>query len=293
MDAPLLTWTDADGTAWPLIADLGVIVEWGLSGFGSPARQIATTPLPGGGSLPKSAYVPEGHLVLPLYVYGSDETAFRTLIRSLRGAFDPIRGDDLTPGSLEAAWADGQRRMIEAMVTDIPEELDQGKSNLDHIHVVLEMTCPDAYWRDAVAQTAGPWVLGTTRDWLAPYMTVSSGLVLGSGQVITNDGDVEAWPIWTILGPATNVVLTNTTTGKSFSIPSGVGSGETLTVNTKPGDLAVTSDSSSGSQLGRLGWPGAQLWPLVKGDNNVTLQLDGATSATRVNLSYYRRYRGI
>lgn len=73
-----------------------------------------------------------------------------------------------------------------------------------------------------------------------------------------NDGDIEAWPVFTFTGLVDNPVVSNDTTGDSFILTSTLAAGQSVTVDSRTGIV-----SPSGYRL--VGRP----FPLVPGVNTI------------------------
>lgn len=65
----------------------------------------------------------------------------------------------------------------------------------------------------------------------APLFNISSGSQLGSAR-ITNDGDLEAWPVWTVTGPCSSVTVG--VDGRTVQWNVALGEGDILVVDTDP-----------------------------------------------------------
>lgn len=87
------------------------------------------------------------------------------------------------------------------------------------------------------------------------------------GQInVVNDGDIDAWPVFTITGAVDNPVISNESTGQSFTLTSSVASGQTVTIDGRTGVI-------NPSQYRIVGRP----FPLVPGNNTIRWR---ATSGT-------------
>lgn len=60
----------------------------------------------------------------------------------------------------------------------------------------------------------------------------------------TIGGDVTSWPRWTIDGPADNISLINSTTGRRFSLTTSLSGGDQVIIETKPGQRRVWLNGS-------------------------------------------------
>ena len=146
----------------------------------------------------------------------------------------------------------------------------------------------DPYWYDT-ADIVNTYVSGGTPPAFFPFfpLRLSSSSVFAS-PVVVNDGDVEAWPVWTIVGPGSAIVLRNLTVGSVLSLPVTLGVDEAVTIDTRPG-VKTVRNSSGLSLFGSLTWDSA-LAALVKGPNTLALEMSGATPASSIMLSYRRRF---
>jgi hypothetical protein len=106
-----------------------------------------------------------------------------------------------------------------------------------------------------------------------------------------NDGDVDAWPIWTIEGPGSSILLRNQTTGKVLSLPSvTLTAGQQVQIDTRPNRRSVTVLGVNGfSSLSS----DSNLWPLVSGANGISIEMGGTGADSRVTLRFTERYLGL
>jgi hypothetical protein len=122
-----------------------------------------------------------------------------------------------------------------------------------------------------------------------PPVTLAPGALIGA-VTVTNSGDADAYPVWTVTGPGAAPTLANTTTGKSFGMAVPLAAGETVTIDTRP------TMQSAVDSAGRNRWPDLvkagprQLWPLVPGENVVDLRMAGVAPGSRIVLSFVRRW---
>lgn len=114
----------------------------------------------------------------------------------------------------------------------------------------LSLFAADGRMLDVDALTAGPatvggvssdgldWATGGGLDWLAPA-GAGTGLDWGvsgvSGVlVLTNTGNVETYPVFTVLGPVTAPSFTDVSTGRQILWSDTVAAGQTLVIDTSP-----------------------------------------------------------
>jgi hypothetical protein len=286
------SYTAPDGTVWPLTDPRTgwFTVSEGVSGIDMTSYALTKDDYPRGGSRLRSYQAEERAVIWPLHVFGRDHMEFIGRWRALGEAFAASLHDG--PGWLEIARPDGGRRRVRVVYQEGFE--GQGKQGTGIISdtAILTLYAPDPYWVDPVPISERREHAGTGRDFFDPYPAVSSGQVLGT-TTLTNPGSVEAWPTWTITGPASGATMTNLDTGESFSVdPTAVGhglllAGEQVTVTTDPPRVRYQDGSI---WTGALNWPSAVLWSLRKGVNHVSFQVDGVGDGSAVEVSFNARY---
>lgn len=140
------------------------------------------------------------NLAIPLDVLGDSradiETALRALIAIIRDPFlVHVDYDDGRSYSIPAVYDSG----LEGVYSDAPETWNTATINLK---------CPDPYWTSDATQSfviaptpaASPFVLHLSA------LNVASSAAFGNVN-ITNTGDVDSRPTWTIKGPGVNPTI--------------------------------------------------------------------------------------
>lgn len=288
------TWFAPDGTVLPLTApDSGLITQAdGVSGLGSAAITITTDERARGGVKVRHIQPGSRAITWPIYVHGADHMEFITRWRAVERAFTST--SEQGPGRLEIARPDGSARVVDAYYESGFEPSGKQGYYIASDFAVLSLLCEDPYWRDRQPNTVHrEFAEGV--DYQSPYPSVSSSQVLGE-TTVTNPGDVDAWPDWTMTGPASVLTAARLDTGDAFSLnPSATGiahgnlvAGEFVTVETDPPRVRFMDGSN---WTGALNWPGAVLWPLPPGTTDVTFDLEGAAAGSAVDLTYFPRYK--
>lgn len=294
-DLAVATWTAPDGTQWVLThPPNGWFTVPGPAGLGISAVGMATDANPRGGARVRHQQPGPKLITWPLYVEGANHAELLARWRALALAFaqtqDLTADGTYTPGTLRVARPDGSAREIAAFLqSGFEGEPERGwRDDL----VVLTLFCEDPFWRGTVAETVVR-EFSTGVPFLDPYPTVSSSQVLGESTIV-NPGDVIAWPEWTITGPTSLVTATNLTTGEEFVVDpdfdggGSLGVGETVTITTDP---PTVRGPAGEIWTGAINWPGAQLWGLRRGVNDVEFTMAGASAGSRIQLSYVPRYK--
>lgn len=293
LDVPAAWWIDPAGTRWELTNWSGE--EWftmpGVKGIGAMPRTFTTDGRPRGGSSVRHIQREARLITWPLFVEGFDHADFLTNWRSLTAAFTST--DRLGPGTLVVARPDGSLRQIPAYYQSGWDNSGDDGTGILSDTAVLTLYCEDGAWRAATPTLITRAYAPAGTSFLSPYPNVSSSQTLGTTTVV-NPGELEAWPAWTITGPASEIVATNNTTGQSWTlVPSDAGGSdllvnESITVATDP--PSVIGPDGTTSWIGGLNWPGAQLWPLAPGANDIDFNVTGSNTGTSISAQFFARY---
>src|SRR5690606_857937 len=206
----------------------------------------------------------------------------------------PPPGPDGRPvrrGVLEVARPAATARRIRVVYYEGWDGRGQTATGITWDSAVLTLLCEDPYWEDVQAQTVHR-ESGTQVDYLVPYPSVSSSQVLGA-TTVTNPGDVDVWPVWTVTGPASAITFTRDDTEESFTLDMTATAhgplleGETVTISTDPPRVRA---SSGENLVSGLNWPEAVLWSIPPGQTPVTFALAGAETGSAVDLAFHPRY---
>lgn len=276
------SYIDPTGQEWPLTdAVLGWTTFDEVGGLGAVPIEHVTDPHPRGGARIRHTQDQPRVINWPLLVWGATHMEFVVRWRKLVRAFKLTRR--LGPGRLRIERPDGsQREILVAMQDGFQGEAGQG---FMHDTTVVALFCEDPYFRAVEPITL---VFGTPapRPFLNPFPALSSGRVIGDTE-ITNPGEGDAWPVWRLTGPASSLTATNHSTGAEFRLTRTLSAGQTITITTDP----PTVRGPSGEVLtGSLNWPGAVLWGLEPGVNDVTFSVANATTETRIEVAFVPRF---
>lgn len=283
-------WIDPGGTAWDLTdPDTGWFTVDEVTGLGAAPVKLTTDSYPRGGARVRWDQPQPRVITWGLHIFGADHLAFLANWRRLAYAFSRTRRDG--PGTLVIARQDGTARQIAAYYQDGFDNTPGGHFIDDD--VVLTLFCEDPFWRDVDPVVEGRQYL-LPASYLSPYPQVSTGQGLGASTII-NPGDVEAWPQWSITGPATSILAANAATGETFTLdPNAAGiahgpllAGEQVIVTTE--SPAITGPDGS-PWTGAIDWSTSALWGLAPGVNPVTITLNDAAVGSSAQLTFTPRY---
>lgn len=276
-----VTWIPASGAplsfdqAGDIYARAGVS---GLAGMPPIRHSELVVPLQPGARWQNVSHGPRD-VVVPVDLYPDPEAAMDTLT----GLVDPTLGD----GRIRVTRHDETERELYCRYIDaltVIEETDR----LEGWVAGLVFRAVDPYWYDRTEQTIvvapGP----------APTFFPFFPLVLGASEAsdsatVVNDGHVLTWPVWTLTGPGT-FAGENVTRGETLTLGYDLDEGETVTIDTRPGAKSVVSSLDPDVSLFGELTPESQMWPIEVGTNELAFTVGGATAASRLTLSWRRRW---
>lgn len=292
MASEKIYWLQPDGTIRDLmdIPNVGVLV--GRSGFDMPPVEHVTDRVPlRAGARHRTVLTGPRSLDLPLHFEALTYEAFRTKLRDIEAWFypDPRKG----AGKLRVVSPLGDTREITCWYeSGLQGNEAVNAAGLIWRDVVITLYAPDPFWYDS-APTVANYTLGTPAVFFPLLPIKLTRVDIFSSAVANNPGDVEAWPVWTLTGPMTGVVLTNKTPDPDqvVDMTYTLLAGETITIDTREDKRTVVKNDGT-NLYGNL-TAASYLWPLQKGANEIQIQMAGATADSKVNLSFQARYIGV
>ncbi len=313
-----LTWVAPDGLTLPLQysqSDVFAGLDTQLAGTPPVRSTLDAVPFQSGS---RWRYVDHGprDVIIPIHIAGDTLVDLETAMDNLARVTNPTSAD----GRLRASRHDGTiRELFCRLVEAVP--INEYTDRVEVWSGALRLLAADPYWYDtadsaAFISTGGGGatdIPGTSFDapiefdantlpfdGVAPVLATTSGsgffpffpLRLGSSEALTdvvieNTGHVDAWPVFTITGPVSDVKVVNTSTGEQFTLIGNLGANKTLTIDTRPGRKVITD------QAGTRVFPitgDSSLWPLTVGQNVITAQMGGSTAASSIVIRWRRRW---
>lgn len=274
-----ITFIDPDNTEWELPYSRGV---QGL--FGPPIEISSVTSPTNSGSFVTD--VRHGTRELAVPVYWKDTSSSQAQLTTLRGwvaALDPMRGS----GYVRVDNPDGTSRRATVRLND-GWNLEEIWTQFNEGVLVFRLD-GEPYFEDE-NEVSATYETGSTTFSFFPIfpLSLSSSTVFATAD-IENDGDVAAWPVWTIEGPGSAIFINNVTTGKTIELSTTLVAGETLTIDTRPGYKTVEFNPGATNAFSDLA-ADASLWPLERGTNSISIEMNGSTAESNITLTYRRRW---
>lgn len=222
---------------------------------------------------------------IPLTVQSEqDAINVRTVMRSLSQWLNPLNGNGI--GALRYTAPDGVIRKLYCVYAGGLDVAEDGRGTF--IRSLLVFRAFDPFWYAGTADVFN-FAGGTAIGFFPIFpMNLSQSQIFGNVAAV-NDGDVEAWPIWYITGPANApIILRNLGTGNLISLNISLMAGEGLTIDTRPGSKSVIK--TDGSNLYSALSTNSYLWPIPPGESNLSIEMAGTTLNSLASLQFTKRY---
>jgi hypothetical protein len=289
----VITYIDPDGNTWNL-SDRSMSNGYvcsaiaGIEGF---PFMMQTIPFLDGTAL-ANIYIPQpgtiGLAVLVSRPASDVQNDYYTTLDALVRAFITRRNEIPMPGKLIIQRPDGTSRQISTYTTS---GLDTPEVGLNDMSLYsFSLSTPDPYWSD-LNPNQFIFALAQSGIGILPLLPIAfDGVTIVGTNIVNNQGTSLSFPTWIITGPGTPK-MTNNTTGLSWSLSAPVPAGHQVQVTTARGQQSVV-DITNGANLwsNLVAQSPRSLWPLVSGNNSVTVTLTGATVASSVVLDWTNRW---
>jgi hypothetical protein len=210
----------------------GVKLLGGVSGFLDPEFTAYWTERIGDGDRWRGSRLTRRQMQLPIRV-GKGSATLDQDFRELDAAFwRTISRTDVC--LLDVALEDLSHRYIPVRLdraTSSAIDFDPGLTG--HKLYLMTLVADDPYWRgDDVVET---WSFtgGSTNFYAGPYTLSPSG-GFGAG-IVTNPGDVPAWPKFRITGPCSSALIT--VDGHTIALPNPIPAFSSIYIHTDPPDV--------------------------------------------------------
>jgi hypothetical protein len=286
--AETLEWLGPDGSVTLLQQRLGA------RGRFAPPIKLVTDQISGvHGSRVRTVRADAANIVVPVLLSTAltNPDGFRTLVRQLASALNPLRGSGMLRSTVTHTSGVVEVRLMVAYYVD-GMNFTEDDTTTGYPSLLFQSDGPP-FWTDDADTSLLFTNQATSYTWFPIGGAPWAPLVLNASSIfatatVVNTGDAEAWPVWTITGPVSGLIqFDNLTTAKSLWLDYAIGSGQTnVVLNTRPGLKSATQGATS--LYGYLtSW---DMWPLAPGSNNIQITVPGATASTRVQCAYLRAF---
>lgn len=276
MAAESYIWIDSAATSHAMDGSTGVEVLAGPIGLYMPPLSLLDQRTPGQpGTTIKYTDILPRPITLPIHIQGATESALETLKNAL------VETWFANPGTLRRTRPDGstQRDLACSYLAGLGlDESDTSSQTRGSgwIETPLQLLAAVPFWTDTADTTAGPY----------------SNTQMGAGQTIANNGTWECYAKWTLHGPFSAMVITNTTTGYKMDLTANggltLGNTDSLVIDTTAGTMLLNGSTDERSHLSY----DSILFPLAKGNNAITWSYSsGLNGTTTTTLTFRQRSR--
>lgn len=260
------------------------VLASGVAGFGIPATSVRIDKSAGNGGTWRHTRRGVRDVDLPIVILGSDrgdvEAKLRRLARLLQDTAGPTR--------IVANYSNGDALFLEAHYVGGAETQFGTDAGLEYCRWVIQMQAPQPFWESANSQSF-TITGGNTGRGLLPQLTklkVSSSQALGTVSV-NSSADVEVYPVWTIRGPISNLVISNGE--QSFGFNATLNAGESVTIDTEAGTVIGDNGANRYALLSSA----PKLFTFPTGTTLIQVNGTGATTDTYIRCDYALRYEVI
>jgi hypothetical protein len=295
-----LLWIDTAGVSHDLTDPNSYFWTQGAQGMFMPDMDLQEQGVPLlPGSIPRLTLAKTRDVLLPLVVKGVSASDFYNNLEALCSMFYSATAQE--PGTLRRTTPNGHTRdLLCYYVSGASGDESVDHMGVAHMDMVIALHACMPFWQDSAFNIQTFSTGGLVAFFQNPFLPLHlSPSGLASAFTVTNSGDDVCYPQWTIQGPASSIVLTNT-----YTLPNGatitktlalsnnggltLGGSDTLTIITDPANTQITKQDGS-NQFSYLALT-SSLWSLQKGINQCAVLMSGTSSATLVTLQYKQRY---
>lgn len=274
-----------------LNASLGITINYlGDQGFGlAPLHRITQRgPLQHGDSDVDFRLDPR-IIQLPIVVKASTLDSGYTARQALMKIFTPSNGG----GTLRVKTDSYDRSIDVKVLGGLDFNVEPGAGY--HIRTVAQLRAADPTWYDPTPVSGGstPAVEGTptTVPLLVPWTVGASSI--NSTINTTNVGTWQSYPIITAVGPITDLVITNTTTGDVVAVDGTIANGDTWVFDLRYGRKTVVNQDDVNKIAYITADSSLATFALELGANAITVTAASPGAASSVSIVYYTRYVGV
>lgn len=281
-----IEWEAPDGTVWDLTdPDSGVVlVRDGVEGFHFPRiekHSSQSRAIPGKRSRGWRAQARE--VFWRVYIYRNSSAEWLALYQAF---FDSIHPDRAGIWRVTAGGQTRELHVTGVFADTVSYDRDPLYRGWALYGVTLEADQP--YWAGP-SERRGPWRAPDPVPFFdpagSPPFHISSGGTFATAR-IPNPGDVDAWPVWTMVGPLDPVEVGVGST--VVQVPFPVLEGQTLRLDTDPRNVTATLDGDDVTR--ELGF---QRFAPVRPGGDVPLHVaaaGGGTVSVELRPLYFRAF---
>lgn len=285
-------------TEYPL-DDYETFIHLNNNGFGLPELDMyaESGPLQDGATYIDYRLSPRD-LTLVLGLNATSSETYFERRRKLFNIFKPKRNNSL---SLRLTLPDGSIRQLDTVYTNGLSA--DGSEKVAYYHkFAIGLRAHDPTWYNPVQNSVPFGVISSSGFTVPMSVNLNVGAsTIGQTVSIEYDGTWDTYPIVTVVGPVTNLVITNATTGDKLDFTGyTLDANRTYTIDCRYARKTVIDDLGN-NHIAKLATDSdLSTFRLVAAEDNSDTHINdivvtgtSATTATRIYLQYFSRYIGI
>lgn len=258
----------------------------GSTGLGIAPVVVTPDPLVGAhGSLLRNVRLDERDISIPVFMQRDSQGELDEVRRGLETFLSPLR----TGLNLSVEHEGQDYREIGVVYTGGLEG-DYG----DDYHGVwekrlLEFKATDALWRGApevISKAVAPGVKPFISGSIAFFPIILGASTVQGRVTFSVRGDSPTAPVWTITGPGRDLLIREISTGKRFQLDGTITS--PITIDMAAGD--ITAEGATRGELWSRVSLDSEMVPMSPGVSEWEVSMVGATTASRIDVSYEPRW---
>lgn len=240
------------------------------------------------GSIVKDVVINPRDITIPVYVQDVSRPAVLNRVRTIIKNLNPRDND----GQL-VINSDGKTRVLNCRFKSGFANDGTGNQQFTKwMKTALVFRAGDPYFYDPADTTFEVrYTPRTTSFYPIPPMQLFNPNSFSDGEAETtldNDGDVQTWPVIRIQSGGTNPTIVNLTTRKKISFNRIFMDGQVAIIDTRPTRKTVVSET--GANLWQDLTADSTLFPLVRGENTISLQMTNPSANALVRFIYKLAY---
>lgn len=248
------------------------VLTSGLAGLGIPATQVRIDDSASDGGVWRFSKRGVRELDLPVVVFGADRVAVEANLRRLNLLLNDRDGGVV----LQAAYSSGEVwHLTQGHYVAGASGVRGDDGGLAWERWVLSLQFANPFWVSQASESFAVGAPSSTGSFLPNLaeLVVSSAQAVGS-VTVENPGDVDAFPVWSLRGPADSVTISNGSESFVYNAP--ILASSTVVVDTATGTV---TDQLGVNKYGSLG-VSPSLFALPSGSSQVSVTATNASAGS-------------
>lgn len=249
------------------------VLTSGVLGLGIPPVSVRITESAGDGGTWRHTKRGVRDVDLPIAILGTDRADLEVKLRRLASLINDTEG----PTRIVATYTDGTAFQLFAHYVGGGDVAYGKEGNSVFANWTLSFQAPQPYWESTSSINYVLQQTGAGRGLLPQLSKLKLAGQFGFGDVVlTNPGDVAAYPVWTIKGPCDSASFS--ANGVGFTYNAAILDTETITVDTLTGTVTDQTGANKYANLSAA----PKLFPIPPGSTTVTVSAPSATATTLI-----------